>query len=93
MTNELLKKVDISKIADKGNKIYEKIKSKYVSTDVGKFLAIEVDTRNVYLAKTSVDAVEIARKKHPKKVFYVVKIGSSASEILSHLKLNSFIPA
>ncbi len=88
MDEELLKKVDISQIAEKGSAIYEKIKSNYEPSNSGRFLAIEVDTEDVSMADTSSEAVELSRKKYPGKVFYVVKVGSSAVEVLSHL--NSF---
>ncbi|OGZ69524.1 MAG: hypothetical protein A3D44_03880 [Candidatus Staskawiczbacteria bacterium RIFCSPHIGHO2_02_FULL_42_22] len=86
MEENLVKTVDIGKIADKGKRIYKKIKSKYQPQYNGKFLAIEVDSKDVFLADSSVEAVETAKKKYPRKVFYVVKIGFSVNEIFSRLK-------
>ena len=60
---------------DEFEQIYEKIKSKYEPQDNGKFLAIDTESRDVYLADSTVEAVEAARTAHPNKVFYVVKIG------------------
>lgn len=81
----LIKKANIQEIAEKGSKIYDQIKSHYEPKKNGQFLAIDIETKNAYLAKTSSEAVELARKNHPSKIFYVVKIGSSAAETLAGL--------
>jgi len=86
MDEDLVKKVDIERIADEGEKIYEQIKSKYEPQDIGKFLAIEVDSKDVFIGERSSEAVEKAKKIHPNKVFFVVKIGYSANEILSKME-------
>ena len=80
---ELLKKANMQEIAEKGSRIYENIKSKYEPGDSGKFLAIEVESGEAYKADTSGEAVEMARQAHPDTVFYVVKIGHSAAEMLA----------
>lgn len=80
-----LHNVNIEEIARKGTAIYEKIKTRYEPQDSGKFLAIDVDSTDISIAETSTAAVEEARAKHPGKVFYVVKIGFSAVEVLSSL--------
>ena len=86
MDEDLIKKVDIEKLADEGEKIYEEIKSKYEPQDIGKFLAIEVDSKDVFIGERSSEAVEKAKKVHPNKMFFVVKIGYSANEILSKME-------
>ncbi|RJQ35006.1 hypothetical protein C4568_01630 [Candidatus Parcubacteria bacterium] len=83
--DDLLKSTDIAKIAEEGAKIYSEIKYKYEPADNGKFLAIDIDSKEVFIANSSSEAVALAKVKHPEKVFYVVKIGSSAVEILAHL--------
>lgn len=82
-SEELMQKADIQKIAERGAKIYKKIKEQYEPEHNGTFLAIEIDSKNFYLGKSSSEAVELARKSHPDKVFYVVKIGHSAAETLA----------
>jgi len=82
---ELIKKADIQKIADKGSLIYDKIKVQYEPEKNGEFLAIEIDSEKVYLGKSSSEVVELARAAYPDKVFYVVKIGHSAAETLASL--------
>ena len=88
MEEDLIKKVNMEKIASEGTKIYEEIKSKYEPQDNGKYLAIEIDSKEVFLADNTADAVEAAKKVHPDKVFFIVKIGYSAAEILSNMEKN-----
>lgn len=86
-SEELIKNSDIQKIAKDGAEIYETIKIKYEPVENGKFLAIDIESKDVFIGDTSSDAVELARKAHPDKVFYVVKIGFSVSDILASLGL------
>lgn len=84
MSNEdLIKQVDIQKIAEEGAKIYEEIKVNYDPKEKGKFLAIDIESRKAYLGNTSAEAVELARQNHPDKVFYVVKIGFDVAETMA----------
>lgn len=87
--DELIKKANIQKIAEEGAKIYEEIKLQYEPVQNGKFLAIDVESKDTYIGNASSEAVELARKAHPNKVFYVVKIGFSAAETLATLGLSS----
>jgi hypothetical protein len=85
--NILLKKADLQKIAREGSKIYEQIKKDYDPQKRGQFLAIEIESEKVYLGKTSADALNLARKNHPQKVFFVIKIGFEAAETVAKLYL------
>lgn len=80
---ELIKEADIQKIAEEGSKIYQGIKAGYEPQENGKFLAIDIDSKKAYIGTTSAEAVGLARKNHPKKVFYIVKIGFNFAEMLS----------
>lgn len=80
---ELIKKSDIQRIAEEGARIYESIKPDYDPKEKGRFLAIDIDTKKVYLGSTSAEALELARKNHPNKVFYVVKIGFDFAETMA----------
>ena len=86
---DLIKKADIQKIAETGEKIYEEIKLQYEPAQNGKFLAIDIKSKDTFISNTSSEAVELARKAHPNEVFYVVKIGFSAAETLAGLASNS----
>ena len=87
--DDLIKKADIQKIAAAGAKIYETIKLQYEPAKNGKFLAIDIESKDAFIGNTSSEVVEKARKTHPNKVFYVVKIGFSAAETLASLARKS----
>lgn len=91
MPEELLKSADLEKIAKEGALIYQSVKSTYEGKDTGKFLAIDIESKDKFLAPTSAEAVVQARAVHPKKVFYVVKIGFDAAETISALWRSSAI--
>ena len=86
-SEQLIKTANIQMIAEEGAKIYESIKVQYEPAQNGKFLAIDIESRDAFTGDTSSEAVELARKAHPNKVFYVVKIGFSAAETLASLGL------
>jgi hypothetical protein len=86
-TEELMKNTDLEHIATQGSLIYKKVKNNYKKRDMGKFLAINIDSKEQYLGNTSLEAVAKARKAHPNKVFYVVKIGFDAAETMVNLIL------
>lgn len=86
MDEDLIEKVDMEKLASEGTKIYEEVKSRYLPQDIGKYLAIDIDSKDVYLSDNTADAVLAAKKAHPNTIFFVVKIGYSAAEILSNME-------
>jgi hypothetical protein len=49
----------------------------------GKFLAIDIESKDVYLADDGAQAVELARQAHPNKVFYLIKIGHESAETVA----------
>ena len=49
MEDDLIKNADIDKIALQGEKVYESVKAKYEPQENGKFLAIEIDSHDVFL--------------------------------------------
>ena len=71
-------------IAEKGAALYEHMKGDYEPKFNGKFLAIEIESRKVYMGDTSGVALEQAQTENPGKLFYVVKVGSSSAETLAH---------
>lgn len=83
MEEDLVKNADLQKIADEGEKIYESVKAKYEPQENGKFLAIEIESKDVFFGEHSKDAVDLAKHKHSDKVFYVVKIGFGVTETLA----------
>ncbi len=76
--------VNTAEIARIGEQIYqnelrEKLEDKYL----GKFVAIEVETKDYFLGDTQIAALSSARKKYPAKVFYLVKVGFPAVVTMS----------
>jgi len=86
----LIKKTDIQKIAEEGSKIYDQIKINYDPKEIGKFLAIDIDSKDAYLGDTSAEALELARQNHPNKVFYVIKIGFDVAETMAKTFTDGF---
>ena len=79
-----LPQIKIEEIAKKGEEIYQKkLKLKYEPSHNGKFLAIEIESEEEFLGDTSVEAVEKAKAKYPKKLFYIKKISFPATEAIS----------
>lgn len=78
-----LKQTNIDRIAQEGVKIYEQVKAQYDPREKGKFLAIEIESKKVYLGATSAEAVESALQEHPNKIFYIVKIGYDSAESIA----------
>ena len=79
---ELINNSDIQRIAEEGAKIYEQNKLNYDPKERGKFLAIDIDSKEKFLGDTSAQALEIARERHPNKIFYIVKIGFDVAETM-----------
>lgn len=77
--------VNIARIASEGNKIYEKVKSRF-EKDRGKFLAIDIESGDVFLNDSNSEAVLAAKKMYPDHVFFVVRIGYSATERMAIIR-------
>lgn len=79
-----LPQINIEEIARKGEEIYQrKFKTQYEPSANGKFLVIEIESEEGFLGETSAEALKKAQKKHPKKIFYIKKIGFPAAEVIS----------
>lgn len=72
------KNIDREKFVSDAEAYYEKIKSEYEPDLIGKFLAINPDTRQVYLADTSLEVLKLAKKENPHTGFFIKKIGFEA---------------
>jgi len=82
--SELAKNQPFQEIAEKGAALYREMKAEYELTQRGKFLAIEVEKKKVYIGNTSGEALEQARSENPGTLFYVVKVGFDSAETLAH---------
>ena len=88
--SELNKNIDREKFVADAERYYEQIKSKYEPDLIGKFLAINPETKQVYLADTSLDALKAAKKENPHIGFFIKKIGFDAIGNLGGLISTSY---
>lgn len=58
--------------------IYSEIKNGLEKTNVGDYVAIEVDSGSYFVGSSQIEAWEKAKKKFPGKIFYFIKIGFPA---------------
>lgn len=66
-------------VAKKAESIYrEKFQSEFEQKHFGKFVAIDVNSGDAFVADTPEDALEKAREAKPTGFFHVIKIGSEA---------------
>lgn len=77
--------VDIQKISSEGKLLYDSIKTQYEPSQNGNFLAIDIDSKDVYISDDGAKAVELAKAAHPGKVFYVVKVGFESAETMARI--------
>ncbi len=71
------------KLADRARLIYDKVKDQFEPKENGKFLAIEPDSGDVYMNKDEVEAIMLAKKDHPSKLVYLMRIGYEAVDTLA----------
>jgi hypothetical protein len=63
-------------LAERGRKLYqEKLKDILEPTEIGKFVAIEPDTGQYFVAVNDIDAILAGRAALPGKFFYLMRIG------------------
>lgn len=72
--------VEAERIVKKGKHIYTRVKKKYEPKYRGQYVAIEIESGEVFLGKTGVSAREKAHKKYPKKMVFLQKIGFDTAE-------------
>ena len=77
----------IQEVAERGKQIYDEMKAQYEPKETGKFLAIDPETKDAYLGLTSVEALTLAKSKHPEGLFFVVKIGYDVAQTVMQLFL------
>lgn len=77
---------DPKAIAERGEKIYnERYRAQFEQECLGKFVAIDVVTGKAYVATSTEEAYEAARKESPKGLFHLIKVGSPGAFRVSTL--------
>lgn len=70
-------------IAEKGIGIYKKVSEQLEKKHFGEFVAIEVQSKEYFVGKTQVEAIEKAKKHFPAEIFYLMKVGFPAAVTFS----------
>jgi hypothetical protein len=65
-------------------RIYVRILSK-IGKYQGQIIAIDPDSGDYYIGLSTIDACDLARKKHPDKRFYLKRIGAKATFVVGSL--------
>jgi len=86
---EFLNKFDFNKSVNRGENIYKKNKSKYEETGKGKYLAIDPESKDIYLDETLFGVLMSARQVHPNALLYIVKIGCNTARIDLSIKITT----
>jgi hypothetical protein len=67
-------------VVEAGEKIYaERYKAQYEADQLGKYVAIDVETAKAYVGETAAEALDTARKDAPLGTFHLMKIGSAGA--------------
>ncbi len=82
---DFFSKGEMERITREGTEIYETIKGLYEPQHKGKYLAIDPESKDVFMDEDGAEAVMKAKEKYPKRVFFLVKIGYLAVDTLASL--------
>jgi hypothetical protein len=74
--------VNKERLVAQGEALYQQhLKSQLEPAYRGQIVAIETESGDYFVGKSVAEAARKARKKHPQKVFYFVKIGFPAVHV------------
>ena len=59
----------------KATAVYEKIRDTMEKNHKDEFVAIEPNTEEYFLGADQAEAINKAKKNHPNKIFYLIKVG------------------
>lgn len=76
-------------ITKKGEEIYfNELKDKLEKNHNGDYMVLEVESKEHFVDKDLVHALETARAKFPDKLFFIVQIGSLQKSTMNYKKEN-----
>jgi hypothetical protein len=78
--------------ARRGDAIYEEIRPKLTAKDVGKFLAIDIDTSQYEMAADEMKAGDKLRARLPEAQIWVVRIGYPAARSFGGRQVRQELP-
>ena len=71
-----LPQINPEEIAKRGGEIYEKeFRKELEPKEIGKYIAIEVESKKYFIGETKEEALDEAQKIFPDKIFFVRRIG------------------
>lgn len=71
-------------IAEAGEKIYASLRADLESTQHGKFVAINIESKAHYLGDNPEEALETAKAAEPQGVFHLIRVGFPGAFRISH---------
>lgn len=75
---EVPKEMDRRAFAEKALAIYKKHKERLEATERGKVIAIEVESGEIFIGRTALEAAMKARRKFPDRLFYFARVSYPA---------------
>ncbi len=75
---EIPQEMDKAAFAQKALAIYKKHMARLETAERGKVVAIEVDSGEVFVGRTALEAAMKGRRKFPDKIFYFTRVGYTA---------------
>ncbi len=74
--DKLISQFKIEELAKNGEEIYQKeLKNKLEPEKNGKYVAIEAASNQYFIGETKEEALDLAQKSFPDKIFFVRRIG------------------
>ena len=75
MTQQIKALPDTDQISQEGQKILETLVPRLGKEQHGRFIAIDVHSRDYFLGKTAIEATRKAQARHPDKIFFLGRVG------------------
>lgn len=70
--------IDVKAFSQKGRQILEALSPQLEKEHKGEVVAIEIESQEYFLGRTTHEALQKAKRKHPGKVFHLGRIGYRA---------------
>jgi len=70
--------INTLEFSTKAQNVYKQIKNQLEKDHKDEYVAIEPDSGDYFLGNDQIEVITKAKKKHPNKIFYLIKIGHEA---------------
>lgn len=68
--------INVEDFSKKSLEFYDKIKAQLETESLNKYVALDYETSKYWIGETASDALAKAKVEFPKKIFYLIQIGS-----------------